>query len=112
MYQLTSITANSKQRFSFADDNIENIDFYLYFSPLQQTWFIDITQGDFVLKGCAISNYINILDKYSNIIKFGLQCTTSDGLDPWRIDDFVNDYAQLILLEEDDVKQIREYLNG
>ena len=108
----TTITSQPSQDFYIITDDSKKVDIHLYFLPTQESWFIDITCENFTVKGIRVSRSPNILDKYHNILTFGINISTADGYDPWRITDFEDGYASFILLNEEELKSVTELLNG
>lgn len=76
------------------------------FLPTQKRWMIDITYGDFILKGYYISCAPNFLRKFRNIIPFGMACITTHGFDPYDVNEFENQTSFLYLLDKEDVQTV------
>lgn len=108
MRYIDKITDGSKQKFILVGESGEKIDFYLYYAPSQQSWFFDISYGDFTANGLKVSCSPNLLRQWKNKITFGLACITLNDLDPSRLTSFSNADAQLCLLNADDVANIEE----
>jgi hypothetical protein len=108
----TTINSQPNQRFYVITDDAKQVEIHLYFLPTQESWYMDLTCEDFSVNGIKIVRYPNILDKYRNLITFGINISTEDGLDPWRITDFSDGYASFILLNKDDVKDATRFLDG
>ena len=112
MKQIETITSQARQNFYVISDSGKKIEFKLYFLPTQASWFVDITCETFSANGLRVCRLPNILDKFRNIIDFGVAVYTKDGLDPWRINDFESGYAVLLLLNEEEKKELSEELDG
>lgn len=111
MRRLTKITNSPNQQVTYVADN-QNITLHLYFKPTQMSWFLDITSEKFNLYGQRVSTSLNMLNKYHNIINWGISIVTSDGLDPYTVDDFINGHASFYMLDSSDVIITEAYLNG
>jgi hypothetical protein len=71
---------------------------------------MDLSDGNgFELNGVRVVNSPNILRKYRNNINFGINCVTSNGLDPYFIDDFETQAAFLYLMDSEDVAETEEF---
>ena len=112
MKQISDLTEETSQWFYVVSDSGEKINIYLYFLPTQQSWFVDVSCDTFEVTGLRVCALPNILDKFHNLIDFGIYIKTEDGYDPWRVDDFSSDYAKFFLLNKEDVSKITEYLDG
>ena len=103
MKLIDSITADAKQNFTLIGENRQRIKFYLYYLPTQQSWFFDISYGKIDLNGAQLTVGPNILRNYSNNIDFGLAVTSTNGLDPFYLEDFSNGRIRLYLLNQAEV---------
>lgn len=112
MRQLSVLDSNPKQTLYFVTDDKKQIKFYFYFLPTQEGWFVDIEADDFKLYGTKVCTLPNLLWKYCNIIDWGLNVETLDGLDPFQITDFSTGYCQVSVLNKDEVQSIEDWLNG
>jgi len=112
MKQITTIDSTASQSIFFATEDKKILHFTFLFNPRQQAWFMDIESEKFNLYGIQICCHPNILDKYRNIITFGIAITTEDGYDPWRINDFESGYASFCVLNQDELKEVTGLLDG
>lgn len=98
MRQITALTSDAKQKYVLVGENKEQIGFSLYYMPTQQSWFFDIDDGSFVLRGVQLGVGYNILRNYKNLLTYGLGVSSTDGLDPFYINDFINGRIKIFLL--------------
>lgn len=110
MKYLNKLSSDPYQSVIIPAINGKNATCVFRFLPTQSRWMIDITYGDFVLKGYYISCSPNFLRKFRNIIPFGMACLTTHGFDPFSVDDFETQTARLYLLESADVQTIESGL--
>ncbi len=103
---LNKITIAAYQQFFLTGDAGLNITMTLRFMPSQQMWVMDLAQGAFIANGIQIVAAPNLIRNFRNIIQFGMACLTTDGLDPFYIDDFSNQRVGLYLLTAAEVVQI------
>lgn len=108
MKYLNKITAAPYQQFFLTGIPQETITLTLRYMPSQQMWTMDLAQGDFIANGIQIVAAPNLIRNFRNIINFGMACLTSDGLDPYYVDDFANQRVGLYLLTSDEILQIEE----
>ena len=106
MRKIDKLTADASQQYNIVSEDGTEISLLLYYAPSQQTWFFDLTSGEFILNGCQLVNAPNILRSYKNLLSFGITIFVQDGLDPFYLDDFTSDRVQLFLLSRDDVDEI------
>lgn len=107
---INKINNSPKQSFILTGEAGENIDFSLYFLPSQNSWFFDISSGDFSSNGMRLCASPNILKCYKNNISFGLACVSIDGYDPNSLDDFTSGRIQIYTLSADDVLAVESGL--
>lgn len=75
----------------------------LAYRPSVQRWVISITDGEFEVDGINLCVSPNALRQWKNQIEFGIMCISTDGLDPFFIDDFTSGRVSLYLLNAADV---------
>lgn len=109
---LSTLTDSAYQRVSFDTNKGERVDLTLRFIPSQETWFVDVKSNSLTINGLALQTYVNLLDPYHNIMSWGMYVWSKDGLDPWRIDDFVSGRIKIAILEDLEMAVIQEMLNG
>lgn len=106
MIEITNITSNARQSLLVVSEEGEEVTIALYFLPTQTGWFADISVGTFRVNGIRIGTSPNILNQYKNLLQFGLRCDSIDGLDPFRLDDFVTRRIRLFVLNRAELAQI------
>ena len=107
-----TLTSESFQPFYLVTDSGKRVDILLFFMPTQECWRINISCDNFSINNIKVCSSLNLLDKWHNIIDFGISIYTKDGLDPWRLEDFKDGYASFYLLNENDLKEVTGVLNG
>lgn len=108
MKYIDRFTADPIQKAFLTGNGGERIALTIRYIPTQKMWMADFQKGDFVLKGVALVCSPNLLRGYKNIISFGLNIQTLDGQDPRGIDDWVNGYAFMYLLNQQDVLDLED----
>lgn len=106
MLLINSLTNNPMQQFTLTGIPGIQISVLLRFMPRTQIWNMDITYGDFVAEGIPLVCSPNLLRQWRNIIPFGLACTSIYFLDPYTVNDFANQIANLYLLDSADVAAV------
>lgn len=112
MKVLSTLNSNPRQSLYFVTDENERLKFTFYFLPTQRNWYFNIESDNFNLYGQRLCCHPNLLAKYSNNITFGMNVTTTDGLDPYQISDFTTGYCYVSILDSSEVEQIEEAFNG
>lgn len=108
MKLINRITEDPIQRMFLTGNGGQRIEMTLRYMPTQRAWIADFLQGSFELKGVRVVNSINLLRSFKNVIDFGIQCDTTNNLDPYFVDDFLTGRAQLYLLTADEVQDIEK----
>lgn len=75
----------------------------LTYRPTVQRWSLTIADGTFEVDGINLCLSPNILRPWKNVIDFGIMCISTDGLDPFFIDDFSTGRVTMYLLTAADV---------
>lgn len=113
MQIITTIDSNAYQRFSYILDDGTVATFTLRFLPTQNRWLLDVEdETGFKVTGIFVCCHPNLLDKWNNIIKYGINVSTNDAIDPFNQDDFESGYAFFSILSGDEINQATDYLNG
>ncbi len=98
-----------KQRFTLV--NGTSFDMTIYFIPLQQGWFItSLVYNDFIINGLRITNSVNMLNQFLNLIPFGLACISTANREPSLQEDFSSGASKLYVLTHEECVQYAEYL--
>jgi hypothetical protein len=98
-----NILPNYRQSFTFKVKD-KDINISLYYSENTKAFIMDISYGSFTANGIRIVNNYNILNKYKNILPFGIQIMGEH--DPYFIDDFANENNVFLILDEESVKEV------
>lgn len=113
MQLITTITEESFQEFSYILDSGVKTTITLRFLPTQRRWLLDVSdENGFVVHGLYACCSPNILDKWHNIIDYGISINTDDKVDPYRQEDFASGYAFLCLLDKEEKESVTRFLDG
>lgn len=112
MRQITTITTQARQSFTVISEEGEEIKISLRFLPTQVSWFMDVVTENFSVYNLRVSISPNILDKFHNILSFGICVLAQDGVDPFQVDDFYTGRAEFYILDKEDKDLITEGLDG
>jgi len=81
------------------------------FVPLQTGWFItEIVYNTFILRGVRITNSVNMLNQFRNLIPFGLACVSTANREPSQQQDFSSGASKLFILTNAETEEYAEYL--
>lgn len=108
MLYINKITNDASQQLILTGIPTIQIIMTLRFMPRIKRWDMGITYGDFSAQGIAVVNSLNLLRQFKNNIPFGITCISASGLDPYTVNDFSNQAANLYLLDSADVAQVEE----
>jgi len=107
MRQINQVTVNALQQQTFVLEDGTSFSFTLYYSPIQQGWFFtDITYQTFTLNGMRVTNNINMLNQWRNLIPFGIGCISKANREPSLQPDFASRASTLYVLDK---AECREY---
>ena len=112
MIELTNLTNEAKQSMILVGTNNEQIPFDLTYFPTQQLWSFNISYLDFEAKGITLVCAPNILYKFKNLLPFGIGVISTDGGDPYYIDDFIVKRIRIFLLDETDLENLNPLHEG
>ena len=113
MQEVTIIDSDAYQDFSYILESGLKTTITLRFFPTQKRWVMDVSdENGFSVNGIFVCCHPNLLDKWHNLIDYGIQVNTDDGVDPYRQEDFESGYASFSFLDSAEKRAITEYLNG
>ena len=105
---VTSLTSNPKQRFLLRLDNNTTAIMRLYYYASQQSWYFDIEYDNYINNGNKVVLTMNAIRHLRDKLPFGIAFISPFNADPFLLNDFVDGNVVMLLLNEDDVKQIEE----
>jgi hypothetical protein len=106
MLYINKITNDPSQQMTLTGIPGVQIQMTLRFMPRIKRWMMGITYNSFSAQGLGVVSSVNLLRQFRNIIPFGMSCVTMNGLDPFTVDDFENQTANLYLLDSADVSTV------
>jgi len=109
---ITQVSSNALQQQTMVLDDGTSFTYTLYFVPMQQGWFFtEITYGDsFTLRNIRVTNSVNMLNQWRNIIPFGIGCISTANREPSLQQDFSSGASKLYLLTQLECQQYAEIL--
>lgn len=113
MQLITTLGSESFQEVQYILDSGVKTTLTLRYLPTQRRWLLDVSdENGFEVHGLYVCCSPNLLDKWHNIIDYGINVATDDMIDPYRQEDFETGYAFLAMLDSDEKEQATEYLDG
>ena len=106
MKKITNISNKPKQHIQLVTDSGNNVDFYLEFKPRSQSWFFSFKYKGKEAKNLTVCLHPNILRQFRRNIDFGIGFMSKTKIEPFFIDAFKLGKCEMILLSEDDVKNV------
>lgn len=113
MQAISTIDSSAYQEVSFILESGIKTTLTLRFLPTQRRWLLDISdENGFKVNGLYVCCHPNLLDKWHNIIDYGINIATDDMVDPYRQEDFESGYAYLAMLNKEEKEETTRYLDG
>lgn len=113
MYLIQRITTNPYQKQTLVLDNGVSLTLTLLYRPMQYGWFIErLTYQDFELNCVRITNNLNMLHQWRNLLPFGLGCISQSQREPTQQEDFSSSASKLYILTADEVEEYAAYLRN
>lgn len=106
MYKINSLGGEPKQQVTVLLDDNSRVVFNFEYKANQLGWFFGFEYGDINYQNIRLTTAPNILRAYRNWLPFGILCNTEDGLEPMDLDDFSTDYAQVYVLNKNDIDSL------
>ncbi len=111
MQLIQQITSAPLQTQTLILTNGISLTLQMYFRPIQQGWFFNsLTYQSFQLNGLRISNQLNMLRQWKNLIPFGLACISTQNREPSLIQDFASGASSLYILSAAEVAEYEAFL--
>lgn len=108
MFKISSLTNTYTQKQNISFSEITNVLFTFSYYPTQRSWMYSIEYDDFKIENQRLHISYNALDKYKNIIPFGLMVTSLDGGEPLYLDDFVIPRINLYILTKEEAENVHD----
>ncbi len=112
MQRITTLTNEPKQRHQLVLDNNETVDFRLYYSARQQSWYFDFTYKDLICNGLKVVLSPNSLRCFRRIIPWGLAFLTDGYVEPFQLTDFSSGRVKMYVLNSEDIELIEQEVFG
>jgi len=113
MQAITTIDSSAYQEVSFILESGIKTTLTLRFLPTQRRWLLDVSdENGFEVHGLYVCCSPNLLDKWHNVIDYGINVATDDMVDPYRQEDFESGYAYIAMLDSQEKEQTTEFLDG
>ena len=113
MQLITVLDGSAYQEVSYILESGVKTTLTLRFLPTQRRWLLDVSDDNgFEVHGLYVCCHVNLLDKWHNLIKYGINVATSDMVDPYRQEDFESGYAYLSILDGEEKERATAFLNG
>lgn len=112
MLYINKITKDPQQEINLNGIPGLNIGMTLRFMPRIQSWTMGITYNGLSYQGIGIVICENLLRQYQADLPFGIACIRADGLDPYTVNDFADQLANLYLLDSSDVAYLEANFYG
>jgi len=112
MNQVTGLTSDYRQSFQILTQDGEIVYFNLYYYMTQQSWFFDFTYKDYTCNCERVVLTPNALRHLKNVIPFGIAFYSNDKVEPIFVDDFETGRVQMLILNNEEVKEVELNIYG
>jgi hypothetical protein len=114
MYLIQNITSDPQQKLTVVVPTTGvSMTLQICYRPIQQGWYIvQLAYGGFTLNTMRITNQLNMLRQWKNILPFGMACISKDNREPSLIFDFESGASKLYILSAAEVAQYEAFLVG
>ena len=101
MILIPNLSASANQQFSVLLTDKSVVKLTLVFRPRIQRWVVDVSYsaGAKIANGLMLSQHVNLLRTFRGVWPFGLAVVSTDGADPFKIDDFSSGRILLYVLD-------------
>lgn len=94
--------ANQLTKVVLADGSVATFQFV--YNAAVERWAFSVSHPDIECNGMVLCAGANVLRMFRNIIPFGLGCYSTDGADPFYIEDFASGRITLYVLDAPEVE--------
>ncbi len=94
--------ANQLSKVVLTDGTVVTFEFI--YLPAIERWTFSVTHPDIQIDGMILCAGPNVLRDYRRVIPFGLGCYSTDGADPFYIEDFASGRITLYVLDASEVE--------
>ena len=99
MIQLSSLANNVDQTITALLADGSSVVLTFHYKLTIQRWSVDIVHGNFTANNLILSTHPNMLRVWRNVLPFGLQVNTTDGTDPFLLEDFISGRVTVAVLD-------------
>ncbi len=103
MQKITNLADEADQITNIVLGDGSVVSFEFIYRPTIERWSFSFLHPNLEVDGMILCAGPNILRDYRNIIPFGLGCYTTDGADPFYIEDFTSGRVTLFVLDVSEV---------
>ncbi len=86
--------------------------FEFFYRPAIERWMMSVSHPDLVVNLINLCAGPNVLRSWRNVIPFGLACVSTDGADPFYIEDFASGRITLYVLNQAEVAAVEATVFG
>jgi hypothetical protein len=112
MQAITNLSDEADQLASviLADGSVAAFEFI--YRPAIERWLFSLTHPTLAVNLINLCMGPNVLRDWRNVIAFGLACLTTDGADPFYIEDFASGRVTLYVLDASEVAGVETTIFG
>ncbi len=103
MQAITNLSDEASQISKVVLDDGSVVTFDFIYLPTIERWSMNVSHPDITINSLILCAGPNVLRDFRNVIPFGLGCYSTDGADPFYIEDFSSGRITLYVLSADEV---------
>ena len=112
MQAIANLSDEADQLTKVVLDDGSIVTFEFIYQPAIERWMMNIAHADLTVNGVNLCAGPNILRDWRNLIAFGLSCISTDGADPFYIEDFQSGRITLYVLNAAEVAAVETTVFG
>lgn len=97
--ELTKLGNEERQEIEFVLSNGNSLFLNFYFNINTNFWYLNIEYEDFKYNGIQVVYHDNLLRQFSNLLPFGIQIYSTNGLSPMTINSFIDGSCKVVINE-------------
>lgn len=112
MNRVDNLSDNASQITRLILDDGSVVVLSLQYSAASERWTYSVSYGDFTFNGGNLCLNPNFMRQWRQVLPFGLACASTDGVDPFDVEDFASGRVSLYKLNAQDVQTVEQVAFG
>lgn len=112
MQAITNLSDEADQITKVVLDDGSVVTFEFIYQAAIERWTMNVAHTDLTVNGVNLCAGPNVLRDWRNLIPFGLSCLSTDGADPFYIEDFASGRITVYVLTAAEVAAVETTVFG